>query len=360
MRFHGAILAIGLAAAAAHAAPLELIEYKSGKILTVEGAARVGDSIHVRVATPADQFMLISIPMDRIVPEYVFYVWERGIAEGDSADRLALADWARRNGLFRHALQLYETIAQSDPETKQRLPELAQTLHEEEATWLFDRASALFKSDEVRDARIVALKVLDGFKDSKEYGRTQELLKMIGERDQFLAEAKRRREEERRVRRQRTEVKTQAARIAQADAYAASAHLRYTTEARWRLRWAGQLYEGAVARLKDLRPFVEDENLRKEIDSHVAGAAERTRSAYLRLADLRYLGGDYGGALDAAHKILDLDPDNAAAAKLRDRILDGPPLRREIRYEGMGYVLYRGSLLARRYPVGLRFGCHFH
>jgi hypothetical protein len=45
---------------------------------------------------------------------------------------------------------------------------------------------------------------------------------------------------------------------------------------------------------------------------------------YLRLADLRYLCGDLGAALDATHRVLDLDPTHAGAAMLRDRILDGP------------------------------------
>jgi hypothetical protein len=316
--------ALALALLAARAGAVELIEFKSGKLLTVEGAARIGDKIHVRLTTPSDRYAAISLPMDQILPEYVYYIWERGIAEGDRADRLALAEWARRNGLFRHALRAYATVAESDPATRAELPALEQALHEEEATWLFERAESLFRRDEVKDARVLVRKVLDGFQGSKESGRALELLKMIDERDKFLSLEQRRKEEERRIRRQRIEVKTQVARIAQGDAYFASANLRHVGEARWRLKWAGQLYDGAVASLQEFLPFVEDEALQKEIEIHIGDAMARIQSTYLRLGDLRYLCGDLGAALDAAYRVLDVDPANAAASSLRDRILDGP------------------------------------
>lgn len=330
-----------LVLAAAPAAALDLLEFKSGKTVAVEEATRVGQSLHVRLATPYDQYIATRIPIDQVLPEFVFYVWWRGLPEGDKAAHAELADWSRRNGLFDLALKVYDAVAAFDSETRAALPSLVRTLHEEEATWLFDHAEALFRAGQVRDARVEVDRLLEGFKDSQEFGRAQELGKMIDEREKLLTEERRRQEEARRLRRQTLEVKTQAARIAQADAYADSANLRYVAVARWRLNWACQLYEGALARLDDLLPYVDDEALRQQIGRHMDTAATRSVASYLRLGNLRYLNGDLGAALDAAHRVLDLDPANDAAAGLRDRILDGPGPT-HIRYD-RGFLSYRRS-----------------
>jgi hypothetical protein len=139
-------------------------------------------------------------------------------------------------------------------------------------------------------------------------------------------------------------VRTQAARIAQGRAYADAANLRYVAYARWRLNWACCLYEGAARSLEDLLPYVEDESLREEIQRRMDEAASRSVAAYLRLADLRYLAGDLGAALDAAHRVLDLDPANAAATGIRDRIrYDGGFLTFRQRFDGIGgFGFWRG------------------
>jgi hypothetical protein len=322
MRLNSAFLTVTLLAAPA--AAVELIELKNGKVYAVEEARREGDKLYVRLATGADQHAATRIPIDRIVPEFVFYVWARDLPEGKKAPHVELALWARENGLFRHALKVYDAVAEFDEEVRKELPALVQTLREEEATWLFEHAETLFKKDEVKDARVLLDLLLEGFKDSKETGRALELRKMIEEREAFLTEERKRKEADRRTARQRIEMKTQVARIAQGDAYASVADLRYVGEARWQLRWAGYLYEGAAARLSDLLPFVEDEQLRKEVEAHLSTLPGRLVGTYLRLADLRYLCGDLGAALDATHRILDMDPTNAAAVSLRDRIIDGP------------------------------------
>ncbi len=323
------------------AAALDLMEFKNGKTVAVEEATRVGKSLRVRFATPDDQYISTMIPIDQVLPEFVFYVWWRGLPERDQAAYTELADWSRRNGIFDLALKCYDAMAEFDPETRAALPALVKTLHEEEATWIFEHAEALFHAGQVGDARVEVDRLLEGFKDSQESGRAQELRKMIDERQKLLSEERKRKEKEARLRMQTIDVRTQAARIAQADAYAGSANLRYVGEARWRLSWACCLYEGALARLEQLLPYVGDEALRQQIGRHMDAAATRVVAAYQRLGSLRYLCGDLGAALDAAHRILDFDPENAGAAGLRDRILDGPGpthIRRD-----RGFLTYRRS-----------------
>lgn len=313
-----------LFAAVVPAAALDLMEYKDGRLVAVEEATRVGTDLHVRFAMPEDQSAATTIPIDRILPEFVFYVWARGLPAGDKAAHMELAAWARKNGLFPLALKVYDAVAQFDEETRDALPALTKALREEEATWLFERAEAHFKAGRVREARVDVDRLLNDFLGSQESGRAVELRTMIDERDKFLSEERRRREAAQLLRKQTIEVRTQAARIAQGDAYASGANLRYVAVARWRLNWACCLYEGALDRLDELLPYVEDDALRQEIARHMEAAAGRSVSAYLRLGNLRYLCGDFGAALDAAHNVLDLDPANVPAAELRDRILDGP------------------------------------
>jgi hypothetical protein len=337
MRLGSAFLLVAVGAVPASA--IELIELKNGKILKVEDASRVGGKLHVRLALPAGAYAATTIPIDRVVPEFVFYVWAEGLAAGDKGAHVELAEWSRRNGLFRHALKVYDAMARFDDETRAALPALIESLREDEALWLCERAEALLKADEARDARVVATMVLDDFKGSKHGARALEIALRIDERLAQLTAERLREEREARLRRQRIEVKTQVARIAQGDAWAASANLRYVGEARWRLNWAGQLYEGAAASLIGLLPFVEDEGLRKEMEGHIQAADTRMAGAFLRLADLRYLCGDFGAALDAAHRVLSIDPDNTGAAGIRDRILDGPGPT-HIRRDG-GFLTYR-------------------
>lgn len=338
--------------AAVPALSADLMEMKSGKLVPVKEATRVGKSLHVTYLTPDDQHITAKIPIDQVLPEFAFYVWWKGLPEGDTAAHQELADWSRKNGLHDLALKVYDTMAHFDEATRAALPKLVQQLHEEQATWLFEHAEALFKAGEVADARVEIDRLLEGFKDSQEFGRAQELARMIEEKQKQLSEERKRQDEARRLRRQTLDVRTQAARIAQGDAYASSSNMRYVAEARWKLNWACQLYEGALLRLELLLPYVDDDALRKEIGAHMDAAASRSIAAYLRLGNLRYLCGDLGAALDAAHRVLDFDPANTAATGLCDRILDGPGpthIRRD-----RGFLTYKKSYGGFGGVVGIR------
>ena len=98
MRFSCVFL--GLVLSAVPALALDLMEMKSGKFVPVEEATRVGTSLHVKYATPVDQHISAKIPIDQVLPEFVFYVWWRGLSEGNKAAYTELADWSRKQGLF--------------------------------------------------------------------------------------------------------------------------------------------------------------------------------------------------------------------------------------------------------------------
>jgi tetratricopeptide (TPR) repeat protein len=332
------------------AAAFDLMETKDGKLIPVLEAKRVGDKIRVRLAAEEDQHVATLYSIDRIIPEFVFYVWWKELPEHDRAAYLELAEWSRKNGVFSLARKVYDKMAEFDEGIRNELPSIRKKLQEEEATWLFEQAERLFRDGEVADARIEIDRLLELYPDSAEKGRAQELRKMIEERQKQLTAERRKREAESRLRRQRIEVRTQAARIAQGRAYADGANLRYIAVARWRLNWACCLYEGALFDLEHFLPYVEDEGLRAEIVRLMNEALTRAIAAYVRLADLRYLNGDFGAALDAVHHVLDLDPDNAAATGIRDRILDGPGPT-HIRYD-RGFMTFRRSFAGTSFGIG--------
>lgn len=341
--------ALLLGVLATNALAIDLMETKDGKMIPVEEAKRVGDKLHVRIAGKKDQHMATVYAIDRILPEFVYYVWWRDLPAQDRAAHLELAEWSRKNGLFSLSLKVYAKAAEFDEGIKGELPSLGKKLREEEATWLFEHAEKLFRSGEVGDARIEVDKLLELYPDSAEKGRALELRKMIEEREKLLGEERRKKEEARRLRRQMLEVRTQAARIAQGRAYADGVNMRYVGDARWRLNWACCLYEGASFALEELLPYVEDEALRGEIVRRMDEALTRAIAAYVRLADLRYIEGDVGAALDAVHRVLDLDPDNRVATGIRDRILDGPGPS-HIRYD-RGFLTFRRSLVGTSYGI---------
>ena len=126
-----------LALLALPAAAFDLMETKSGKLIPVESASRVGDRLHVRLALRRDQYVETTYPIDAIIPEFVFYVWEKDLPEHDRAAYLELAGWARKNGLFSLALRVYDKTAEFDQGIRAELPKLALTLHAEESAWLF-------------------------------------------------------------------------------------------------------------------------------------------------------------------------------------------------------------------------------
>jgi len=329
MRLRSALLAV--AVAASPAAAVDLIELKSGRVLEVRSASIQGDRLRVELSTRPDQFIATTIPIDQVIPEFVFYVWAAQLPADDVEGRVALAQWARENGLFRQALRVYEALAASDPARQAKMPALLEELKEEEATWHFHAAERFLKEDEVHSARIEAETVLAQFADSKEVGRATELLKIIQEREQFLSEQKLKAEAVRVLKKQTREVDKQMYEVARGDRFADGVMLRNVQDARYRLRWAGHLYRRAGVALSDLLPYVEDEGLRKTIEAHLDRIAGRVVHTYARLADVRYLVGDIGGALDATYQVLDVDPENKHATAMRDRILDGPDV-------AVGYV----------------------
>ncbi|MHC4548344.1 MAG: tetratricopeptide repeat protein [Planctomycetota bacterium] len=340
---------LALALLAAPTVALDIIELKDGKILTVERVSVRGDKLHVRLSTKADQFAAYSIPLAKVVPEFVYYAWANQVKTGDVDEYLRLAAWARRQGLFRHAWRTYERASAFSQDLKGDLPELKTAMHEEEATWNFAEAERLFHAQEVKEARMRVELILAAFADTQEAGRAKELLSMIAEREQFLDEQRKQEELARIARKQKRTVDRHLQRIAKADHVAAGANYRHLPSAARRLQYAGYTYVRAATGLANLLPRIEVDALRRTVRELLEDLDTRTVRTFVRLADLLYLMGDTPSALDAVHEVLALDPDNRAAEGLRERILDrGDPVPDERGALG-GYPVFLG----RR---GIRYG----
>jgi len=327
MRVPSLVLPV-LALVAAPVLALDLIELKDGKILQVESATVQGSKLRVRLHTRADQVAAYSIPLSKVIPEFVYYAWQKQLEEGDVESHLRLAAWSRKQGLFRHALRTYEKASRFSDEIREDLEGLEKMMHEEEATWNFAQAERLFREGDVKGARMHAEAILEGFADTDEVGRTNELLSIIKERQQFLGEQKQQEEIVRLTRKQRRLVDKYRDRIRQADRAASSAGFSHFPLAMRNLQYAGYTYLRTAAVFDNLMPRIEADDLRLTVKAMRDDLDVRSVRTFVKLADYFYLAGDTPRALDAVHEVLALDPDNRAADGLRERILDqGDPGR---------------------------------
>ena len=115
---------LALALLAAPVLAVDVIELKNGRILEVEKATVQGNKLRVQLPSKDQQFIAYTIPIDKVVPEFVFYAWQDQLEAGDEKARLRLAAWARKQGLFRHALRTYMDTAKFSAEIKENLPGL--------------------------------------------------------------------------------------------------------------------------------------------------------------------------------------------------------------------------------------------
>jgi FKBP-type peptidyl-prolyl cis-trans isomerase 2 len=333
---------------ASPAAALESIELKNGKIYEAR-EVRVRDGqmyIELNTKLPG-QTLGFSIPVEKVLPEFVYYAWAAQIRKDDVKGHVELADWAKRQGLFIQAWRQYEAAAEHDAEMKSVLPELQKKVNEEAATWMFKTAWRLMEEDDVVRARLLAEKLLMVHPDSAEGPRTKELLKIIAERETFLEEKKRKAAIEKRAKKQKREIDKIITRVRRGDRYAARASSDRPGTADRRLSYAVNAYARGADELTELLDAIEVDALRRGVEGLIDEIDGRYVQANLRLGDLRFVGGDSLGALDAVHSVLALDPKNKAATGLRERILDS-----RVRASEPPPVVYGGfGFRFRRYPI---------
>jgi len=262
------------------------------------------------------------VPIESIVPEHVYYVWASQVAETDVEGHLRLASWCRKNGLFRQAWREYVAASEASGEVKERLPGIEKEMSEEAATWTFERAEEKLREGDVHDARVLAERVLEDYPDSKEVPRTKGLLQLIAEREQFLSEQKILEKKAERAKKQRRYLEKRVEAIDHAKTTIRNTQIQYVVEGRRRLYHASYRIRRALHRLHDMAPFVEEADLRQALQAIIEDAEKHMVASFTRLADLRYLSGDIAGALDAAHEVLWVDPDNKAMTDIRKRVLD--------------------------------------
>lgn len=348
-----------LAAAAAPLGAVEIVELKSGRLYQAEEVSVRADRLLIRLRLDdARKTALFSVPMDKVVPEFVYYAWVAQTKPDDVAELVRLAEWSRGAGIFGHARKAYDLAAAASTEWRERLPELEKTMYEEEATWNFNEAWRLFREDEVTVARKRAETVVDAFPDSQEVGRAKDLLSILAEREQFLSEQKKQEEIAARARKQRKEMDRHLARVGRADRLVLDTRLSDLYGARRNLTWAAYAYRAAALDFEGLLAFVEVDDLRRTLDALIRDLEPRMVRAFSKLADLHYLMGDYARALDAVHEVLALDADNKQATGLRERILDGPPVPEpEPHRYYRGYYGYCGPWYprVRPYVVGVQY-----
>ncbi|MGH7163789.1 MAG: hypothetical protein ACREID_09920, partial [Planctomycetota bacterium] len=143
------------------AAAVELVELKDGRVFEAAEVTVRGDRLVIRLDVwSRNQTAEFSVPFERVAPEFVYYAWAKGVADSDAAGHVELARWAREHGLFRHALRQYEAAAPHDPAVSASMEAVRKEMHEEEATWLFERAWQLFRENQTREAKAMGERIL--------------------------------------------------------------------------------------------------------------------------------------------------------------------------------------------------------
>lgn len=336
---------LGLLLAAPGFAGIQIIEMKSGKLYEVTESMVVGDKLRISLHTgKSDQTMIISIPIDKVIPERVYYVWAAQIADVDVEGHVRLAEWCRTQGLFRQAWRQYAAATEASEDFEKKMPAIETEMSEEAATWHFEQAEQSMRDGNLHRARLMAEAVLKDYPGSKEVARTKGLLELLAEREQFQSDQKRQEEVAARAKKQRREFDKQLKAVDSAKLVVRNTRMKYLMDARQRLRRAAYAMRRAVDNMRRMLPFIEVEDLRLSVDAVAADTEKNLVATFTKLADLRFLSGDALGALDAAHEVLWIDPDNKAMGDIRKRILDGEGFRGyRFRY---GY--YDGRICRRR------------
>ena len=355
MRLPSVAIVLVLATAPALAG-IQLVEMKNGKLYEVREALVVGEQMRLSLAMKsAAQSAVISVPLEKVVPEHVYDVWSGQIAEKDIAGHMLLAAWARKQGLFRQAWRQYVGASEQSDKVLKQLPVIEKEMSEEAATWHFKQAEAAMREGELHRARLLAERLLHDYPESKEVPRTKGLLDLLAEREQFQSEQKKQQKVVDRAKKQRRAFEKQLKEIDRAKTLVRGTRMKYVDDARRRLRYAAYAFRRSMHVLRDMRPFIEVDDLRLSVEAVAADTEKHLIAAFTRLADLRYLAGDVPGALDAAHEVLWFDPDNKAMTDMRKRVLDGGGYSR-MRYR---YGYYDGAI-ARRLGYLPAFACPYY
>lgn len=339
---------------------VDLIEMKDGKLYQVQSAEVKGTRLYMRLDVPKGQKVGFTVPIDKVVPEFVYYVWVDQIQTGDVDQHLALAQWCRKNGLFGPAWEQYGIAGKLDPATHSKLPKIEAEMFQEQATWIYEDAERHFKADDIKGARKRLNLLIKEFAKSKEVGRAKALLSILAEREQFLTEQKRQEKIAERARKMKRRMDKYLKLVERADYLVLNTRMGYDHyNARRRLHWAAYAYRRSFFVFDELLLDVEVNDLKVKLKSVQEAMEGRIVRTFLKLADLTWIMGDAGAALDAVHEVMFLDPKNEAARDLRDRILKERvvPVRTRIpEYPYSRTMLGRAHLGRGRYRYGLLYG----
>ena len=339
---------------------VDIVEMKNGKLYQVEAAEVRGNRFFMKLLTSTDKKVAFSVPMDKVVPEFVYYAWADQIQTGDVDQHLACARWARRNGLFGPAWEQYGFAAKTDPAVQSELPKIEQEMFGEQATWIYEDAEKRFRKDDIKGARKRLDLLLTKFAASKEVGRAKALVSILAERAQFLTEQRRQEKIAARARKQQRSVDGILRMVERADLLVTTTRIGVDAyNSRRRLHWAAYAYRKAYFSFDDLMLYVEVDDLRRRLQALRGAMESRIVRTFIKLADLHWIMGDVGSALDAVHEVMMVDPANDAARGLRERILEErvvPGRERIPEYPYGRRILTRAHMGRGRYRYGLVYG----
>ena len=124
---------------------IELVEMKNGRLYEAQELKVKGDRLWIRLAEkrPGEK-VAFSVPIDKVVPEFVYHAWAAQIRPDSEKDQLKLAAWARKQGLFELALKTYKAAAALSPKARSELEAFEAKYKAEESAFMYRQARNLF------------------------------------------------------------------------------------------------------------------------------------------------------------------------------------------------------------------------
>ncbi len=303
---------------------IELVEMKNGRLYEAQELRVKGDRLWIKLAEKQPgQKVAFSVPIDKVVPEFVYHAWVAQIRPDSERDQLKLAAWARKQGLFALALKTYKGAAALSPKARSELEAFEAGYEAEESAFLYRKARDLFDAGRLKEARVLSTQALSRFPDSVERKAVEELIKIVDEREAFLTEEKKRKEAERLLKRQKRDYRRLQIWADRGQRYIGKADFIDPPSALRRLQVGTAIYGRVMDMLIDRLPYVENGGLRDDMRKLLESLHTGRTTALLLLADGRYMTGDVFLSMQTAHELIAIDPGNEGAHRLREQILSG-------------------------------------
>lgn len=330
---------------------------KRDRIQMADGKVRHGNVVaydrETKVLTWRDEDSIaeVQIPLDDLDERTVYHLAASHVADDNGEMQLAVADYARDIGLWKHSARHYRNAyeAAATEEEQQTVLEHVEVLKDKAAKALLEEGRTAMKRNKEDEAAELFELMLTHLPDQPETKMAGDLYgQIVAEREAKKAEKRRKRTEQKIAGKLETPEKDYSKCIDESR----EGLLAGSNEDKAERHYRSAVSAGERA-VKRLEPMLKDQ------DEAVVAAAEGLNehaeealvAAYVNLGSHYYGTRKYEDAAEQANKALAMDPKNSSARSLLKRAQQAEKDKRE---EGSDWLYWRGVGRGGLRPGGLR------